>query len=88
MSRNKVIGSRLHQRAIGASVAVYWRMSIETETAQRYRVRAEEVRTIASDDHNLVTHDALMKIAADYERMANTLDAIDRTNQVLHKNRA
>ncbi len=63
-------------------------MSIETETAQRYRVRAEEVRTIASDDHNLLTHDALMKIAVDYERMANTLDAIDRTNQILQKHRA
>jgi hypothetical protein len=63
-------------------------MSIETETAQRYRVRAEELRTIAGDDHNHVTHDALVKIAIDYERMANTLDAIDRTNQVLHKHRA
>ncbi len=63
-------------------------MSIETETAQRYRVRAEELCTIASDDHNHVTHDALTKIAADYERMANTLDAIDRTNQILHKHRA
>ena len=63
-------------------------MSIETETAQRYRVRAEELRTIAGDDRNHVTHDALVKIAVDYERMANTLDAIDRTNQVLHKHRA
>jgi hypothetical protein len=63
-------------------------MSIETETAQRYRVRSEELRTIAGDDRNHITHDALLKIAADYERMANTLDAIDRTNQVLHKHRA
>ena len=62
-------------------------MSEELDTAQRYRQRAEELRTIAADDKARANRTALLKIAADYERMADTLEAIDQTNRAIRRPR-
>jgi len=58
-------------------------MGEELDTARRYRFHAEELRTIASDKEMRSSRESLLKIAADYERMAQTLEAIDRTEQTL-----
>ena len=62
-------------------------MSEELDTARRYRHRAEELRVIADDDGSLQTRLTLKQIAADYERMAETLEAIDRTNKTISRQR-
>ena len=62
-------------------------MSEELDTAQRYRVRAEELRKIAADDLTHSNREALEKIARDYERMARTLEAIDLSNRSMRKPR-
>jgi hypothetical protein len=62
-------------------------MSEELDTAKRYRQRAEELRTIAADDEGIRNREALLKIAKDYEQMAETLEAIDRTNRAIRKPR-
>jgi hypothetical protein len=58
-------------------------MSAETETAKRYRRHAEQIRTIAQGRSQEQTRQALLNVARDYERMADTLLAIDKTNQTL-----
>lgn len=55
-------------------------MSEELDTANRYRQRAEELRLIAEDETSKEARSTLWKIAADYERMAESLEAIDRAN--------
>jgi hypothetical protein len=50
-------------------------VSDENETAERYRQRAEELRLIAANDSGAVNREAILKVAEDYERMANTLEA-------------
>ncbi len=68
-------------------------MSEELETAARYRAHAKELRVIAEVQYNQETHDRLLGIAKDYDHMADTLEAIDRSNegrkprprQLLHK---
>jgi hypothetical protein len=55
----------------------------ELDTARRYRLHAEELRTIATDRTMHQSRESLLRIAADYEHMAQTLEAIDRTNQTL-----
>jgi len=62
-------------------------MSEELETAQRYRVRAEELRTIAADDRTHANREALERIAKDYERMARTLESIDLSNRSMRRPR-
>jgi hypothetical protein len=62
-------------------------MSEELDTAQRYRQRAEELRTIALDDKTRENRDALLRIAKDYEQMADTLEAIDKTNRAMRRPR-
>jgi hypothetical protein len=62
-------------------------MSEELDTARRYRQRAEELRTIASDDEGGKNRETLLKIAKDYDQMAETLEAIDRTNRAIRKPR-
>ena len=62
-------------------------MSEELDTARRYRQRAEELRIIAEDETSKETRSTLWKIAADYERMAESLEAIDRTNTSLARSR-
>lgn len=62
-------------------------MSEELDTANRYRQRAEELRIIAEDERAQQTRLTLNQIAADYERMAETLEAIDRTNRAMARPR-
>jgi hypothetical protein len=63
-------------------------MSEELDTARRYRQRAEELRIIAEEEIGLQTRLTLRNIAADYERMAETLEAIDRTNRAMARPRS
>jgi hypothetical protein len=58
-------------------------MSEETETALRYRKHAEELRAIAASALDPKTQTVLLSIACDYEHMAESMDAIDRTNRGL-----
>ena len=58
-------------------------MSEELDTAQRYRVRAEELRKIAADDLTHSNREALEKVARDYERMARALEAVDLSNRAM-----
>jgi predicted kinase len=58
-------------------------VSEELEAAQRYRMHAEELRTIAAESHDPKSRDVLLQIAQDYDRMALSLQSIDRTNKVL-----
>ena len=60
-------------------------MSEELDTAVRYRLHAEELRTIAGDKLSPENRDTLMRLAEDYEHMAGTLEAIDKTNQAMHR---
>ena len=53
--------------------------------AQDYRLRAEELRALAEMDGRVQTTATLMDIANDYERMAEIMDDIDRTNRSLGK---
>ena len=55
----------------------------ELDTARRYRLHAEELRTIATDKAMHQSRESLLRIAADYDHMAQTLEAINRTNQTL-----
>lgn len=56
-------------------------MSYEVQSAKRYREQAEELRAIAGRDDGGKTRDKLLDIAADYERIATNLEAIDRSNR-------
>jgi len=60
-------------------------MSEELDTAVRYRLHAEELRTIAADRLSQENRDTLMSLAEDYEHMADTLEAIDKTNQAMRR---
>jgi hypothetical protein len=62
-------------------------MSTESDTAKRYRQHAEELRTIAADKQARENRQALLRLAVDYDRMAETMDAIDRTNKNLRLSR-
>jgi hypothetical protein len=63
-------------------------MSEELNTARRYRQRAEELKIIAEDESVHRTRLTLQRIATDYERMAETLEAIDRSNQAIARPRS
>jgi hypothetical protein len=41
--------------------------------AQHYSERAEQLRTLAAQDENLQTRDALLAVARDYDRLASKL---------------
>jgi hypothetical protein len=58
-------------------------MSEELEAARRYRLQAEELRVIASESITPKIRDTLITLAYDYESMALSMEAIDRTNQTL-----
>ena len=51
------------------------------KNAERYRKYAEELRLIAEDKHVPENRDALLKIAKDYEQMADSLEAVDQARQ-------
>jgi hypothetical protein len=63
-------------------------MSEELEAARRYRFHGEELRTIAADMSDPKSRETVLKIANDYDRMALTMEAIDRTNRTLQKDTA
>ena len=56
-------------------------MTYELETAARYRIHAEELRSIAEAGTDTVRKKQLQAIADDYMRMADQLEEIDRTNK-------
>jgi hypothetical protein len=58
-------------------------MTEELETARRYRLQAEELRTIASESCTPKIRATLLQLAKDYQVMAITLEAIDQTNRTL-----
>lgn len=51
-------------------------MSDRYSRAEKYRVRAEEVRAIAETMRHPDTRDMLLEIAADYENMAAQIERI------------
>ena len=59
----------------------------ELELARRYRNFAEELRIIAADTRSADNRKTLVKLAADYEKMAANFEAIDVTNKALWKAR-
>ena len=54
----------------------------ETDTARHYRRRALKIRSVAAESH-LEIRQALLRIADNYELMAESLKRIDQTNKVL-----
>jgi hypothetical protein len=60
-------------------------MSKEREIAESYRMRAEEARIIARGDQDYETRDILEPVAADYDRMAVTMDEIAKTNEAMRR---
>jgi hypothetical protein len=60
-------------------------LSEESDAAVRYRLRAEELRTIAGDKTALEIKHQLLKLADDYERMAASAEAVDKTNRMLQR---
>jgi hypothetical protein len=60
-------------------------MSEDLDIAKRYRQRAEELRIIATDDRTGENRAALERIARDYDRMAETMETLDRTNAARRK---
>ena len=58
-------------------------MSCESELAARYRLHAEELRTIADADGLEETRRMLMDVAARYEKMARIMYELD----FIHKKR-
>ena len=58
-------------------------VSLELEAAARYRRRAGELRAIASTHKNPETNRILDAVARDYDRMAETLEMTQRTQQTV-----
>ena len=52
-------------------------MSYETETADRYRLRAEQLRAIAANSHDRQTARTVELLAQEYDLMAHVVDGID-----------
>ncbi len=55
------------------------------EAAARYRTHAEELRVIAESDGHFQTQRMLLSIARDYDRMAETFEQLELTNQSLSR---
>jgi len=58
-------------------------MSEELDTARRYRLHAEELRSIAEGMEPEIGREAVLEVAKDYERMAKSLEAIDNSKMAL-----
>jgi hypothetical protein len=56
-------------------------MENESDTAARYLKRAEQVRAIADGIKSDSAREILVRIAADYERMAKTVAEIEKTER-------
>jgi hypothetical protein len=65
----------------GASTKHELRMTPEIEVARRYRERAQQLRNIADAEWHVETRETLLRIATDYDLMAETLISIDETNR-------
>ncbi len=55
-------------------------MDGDQDTAARYRQRAQEVRAIAAQMMDQETTDLLHSIAADYDRLAATMEGIAKSD--------
>ena len=55
-------------------------MSYETETANRYRDRAAQLRSRATSYKHRETAIAVVRVAQDYELMALVFDGIDQSS--------
>lgn len=62
-------------------------MSEELDAAAKYRQHAEELRAIAADKEAKGNREILLGLAADYEHMAETMEAIDKTNKAIRRPR-
>jgi predicted kinase len=60
----------------------------ELETAARYRLHAKELGILAADGTARDIKQPLLKLAEDYEHLADELEAIDQTNQMLNSSSA
>ena len=60
-------------------------MSYELDTARRYRLHAEELRVIAEHDQHRPNKDTLIKVAIDYERMAELMETIACAHEELNR---
>ena len=56
-------------------------MSEDIQRAIRYRNYAEELRLIAADKATPENRQRLISAAEDYDRMADSLEAVDRTKR-------
>jgi len=52
--------------------------SEEKLLAESYRIRAQQLRALAEMDDQLQTREMLLKVAVDYDRVADRLDAEQR----------
>ena len=59
-------------------------MTEASDAVARYRLRAEELRILASDKTTRQIERQLLAIADWYERMATSADAVDKTNHTLN----
>jgi hypothetical protein len=64
-----------------------WRADVSNEryTAYRYRQHADELRTIAAAKKLGADRATLLKLADEYEAMARTMEAVDKTNEAMRK---
>ena len=56
-------------------------MNADLEMALRYRNYAEELRLIAADRSTTENRETLLKVAADYERIADSLAAMSHAKE-------
>jgi hypothetical protein len=56
----------------------------ESDAVACYRLRAQELRIMASEKSSRGIERQLLAIADWYERMAKSADAVDKTNQTLN----
>ena len=54
--------------------------------SRSYKMRAEELRSVADLESRKNTSQTLLRIAVDYERMAECADAIERSHRTLSLN--
>ena len=57
----------------------------EERLAESYRLRAEELRTLAELDGQPHTREMLLRVASDYEKMALSVASIAQSKQLLSK---
>ena len=63
-------------------------MSEEAEIAARYRRHAAALRAIAESDGHLSTRETLVRIAEDYDMMADTLERVAQWDFAYRRRRA